>query len=186
MGKPGLARTALTAVAIGVPAVSVIALPAAASAAPLAASAAPLAASQPMRVVQHPPKAAPHRQQTLNQELASYVKRLEGVPYVYGGTSPHGFDCSGLTQYVYRHFGRGIPRTANGQFTAFRAVRRADARPGDLIFFHVSSNPGSYVYHVGVYEGGSDMVVASTGAGRVIWESFTWAGDTVTFGTITH
>jgi cell wall-associated NlpC family hydrolase len=178
MGKPGLARTALTAVAIGVPAVSVIALPA-------AASAAPLVASQPMRVVQHPPKAAPGKE-TLNSELASYVKRLEGVRYVYGGTSPKGFDCSGLTQYVYKHFGHHIPRTANEQFTAFRAVRRADARPGDLIFFHVSSNPGSYVYHVGVYEGGTHMVAASTGAGRVIWESFTWAGDTVTFGTITH
>jgi cell wall-associated NlpC family hydrolase len=178
MGKPGLARTALTAVAIGVPAVSVIALPA-------AASAAPLAASQPMRVVQHPPRAAPAKA-TLNSELAAYVKRLEGIPYVYGGTSPRGFDCSGLTQYVYKHYGRGIPRTANEQFNAFRAVSRADARPGDLIFFHVSSNPDSYVYHVGVYEGGNYMVAASTGAGRVIWESYTWAGDTVSFGTITH
>jgi len=178
MGKPGLARTALAAVAIGVPVATVIALPA-------AASAAPLVAGQPMRVIQDPPKAAPAKV-TLNAELASYVKRLEGVRYVYGGTSPKGFDCSGLTQYVYRHYGRHIPRTANGQFTSFRAVSRAKARPGDLIFFHVSTNPGSYVYHVGVYEGGNNMVVASTGAGRVIWESFTWAGDTVTFGTITH
>jgi cell wall-associated NlpC family hydrolase len=178
VAKPGLARTALTAVAIGVPVVAVIALPA-------AASAAPLAASQPMRVIQHPPKAVPAKQ-ALNAELASYVKRLEGARYAYGGTSPAGFDCSGLTQYVYRHFGRAIPRTANEQFTHFKAVSRANARPGDLIFFHVSSNRGSYVYHVGVYEGGSDMVAASTGAGRVIWESFTWAGDTVTFGTITH
>ncbi|HTU72677.1 MAG TPA: C40 family peptidase [Trebonia sp.] len=101
-------------------------------------------------------------------------------------TSPKGFDCSGLTQYVYRHFGRRIPRTANEQFTDFRAVSRAKAQPGDLVFFHVSGNAGSYVYHVGVYEGGTHMVAASTGAGRVIWESFTWAGDTVTFGTITH
>jgi cell wall-associated NlpC family hydrolase len=178
MAKPGLARTALTAVAIGVPVVGVIALPA-------AASAAPLVASQPMRVVHHPPRTVSAKE-TLNQELASYVKRLEGARYVYGGTSPKGFDCSGLTQYVYKHFGRGIPRTANEQFASFRAVSKAHARPGDLIFFHVSSNPGSYVYHVGVYEGGHSMVAASTGAGHVIWESFTWAGDTVTFGTITH
>jgi cell wall-associated NlpC family hydrolase len=178
MARPGLARTALTAVAIGVPAVSVIALPA-------AASAAPVAASRPMFVIPQPPAAAPVKV-TLNQELAAYSKRLEGVPYVYGGTSLKGFDCSGLTQYVYKHYGRGIPRTANEQFKAFRAVSRAGARPGDLIFFHVSSNPGSYVYHVGVYEGGDDMVAASTGAGRVIWESYAWAGDTVTFGTITH
>jgi cell wall-associated NlpC family hydrolase len=178
VAKPGLARTALTAVAIGVPAVSLLALPA-------VASAAPMPISSPVRVVSRPSAAAPVKH-TLNQELASYVKRLEGARYAYGGTSPAGFDCSGLTQYTYKHFGRGIPRTANGQFAAFRAVSKANARPGDLIFFHVSSNPDSYVYHVGVYEGGNYMVAASTGAGRVIWESYTWAGDTVTFGTITH
>jgi len=179
MGRPGLARTALAAVALSVPAAGVIAVPAA------AANAAPLVASQPQRIVHAPPK-APAPAQTLNQELASYAKHFEGVPYVYGGTTPSGFDCSGLTGYVYRHFGKHIPRIANDQFKAFHRVSKADAKPGDLVFFHVSSNPGSYVYHVAVYEGGEYMVVASTGGGRVEWQSFAWAGDTVTFGTITH
>jgi cell wall-associated NlpC family hydrolase len=123
---------------------------------------------------------------TFNQLAAAYAVRFEGVPYVYGGTSPAGFDCSGLTQYVYHHLGKVIERTANDQFHQFRRISRADARPGDLIFFHVSSDPNSYVYHVGVYEGGDYMVAASTSGGRVMRESYTWAGDTVTFGTISH
>jgi cell wall-associated NlpC family hydrolase len=108
------------------------------------------------------------------------------VPYVYGGTSRSGFDCSGLTQYVYRHLGKNIRRTAEEQFREFRRISKARAWSGDLVFFHETSDPNSYVYHVGIYEGGHDMVAASTGADRVIRESFAWAGNTVTFGTITH
>jgi cell wall-associated NlpC family hydrolase len=120
------------------------------------------------------------------RRAGTYVQDLEGVPYRYGGTSTSGFDCSGLTQYVYRQLGRDIPRTAQEQFQEFRPIARSDAQPGDLVFFHDSSDPNSPVYHVGVYEGGTSMVAASSGAGRVIGESITWAGDTVTFGTITH
>ena len=53
---------------------------------------------------------------SFNQKAAAYVKSFVGrVPYVYGGSSPSGFDCSGLTSYVYRHYGKSIPRTAAGQ-----------------------------------------------------------------------
>jgi cell wall-associated NlpC family hydrolase len=177
MGRTGLARTALATVALSVPAVGVIAVP--------AANAAPLATNLPQRVAPPPPAPAKPAA-TLNSQLASYAKTLEGVPYILGGTTRAGFDCSGMTQFAYHHVGKAISRTADGQFHEFRAVSKAKAEPGDLIFFHVSSNPSSYVYHVGIYEGGGNMVVASTGAGRVIVESFSWAGDTVTFGTITH
>jgi cell wall-associated NlpC family hydrolase len=125
------------------------------------------------------PAASDHR-------AGTYVQDLEGVPYRYGGTSTSGFDCSGLTQYVYRQLGRDIARTAQQQFEEFRPIAMSDAQPGDLVFFHDSSDPNSPVYHVGVYEGGTSMVAASSGAGQVIWESITWAGDTITFGTITH
>jgi cell wall-associated NlpC family hydrolase len=123
---------------------------------------------------------------SFNQLVAAYAKRLEGIPYRYGGTTTAGFDCSGLTQYVYHHYGKSISRTAQGQFQEFRRITRAQARPGDLIFFHVSSNLSSYVYHVGIYEGGNYMVAATTSGGHVEWQSFTWAGNTVSFGTISH
>ena len=59
---------------------------------------------------------------SFNQRAASYVETFIGrVPYTYGGTSPRsGFDCSGLAQYVYRHYGKSIPRTAEAQFLRFR------------------------------------------------------------------
>jgi peptidoglycan DL-endopeptidase CwlO len=125
---------------------------------------------------------------TWNMVAASLAKRLVGAPYAYGGTSPAGFDCSGLSQFVYRHAGHGkrIDRTAEDQFLQFRRISHAAARPGDLVFFHDSSDPASLVYHVGVYEGGDDMVAATTYGEGVQLQSFAWGGDTVTFGTITH
>jgi cell wall-associated NlpC family hydrolase len=123
---------------------------------------------------------------SFNEDTATYVKRMEGVPYLYGGTSPAGFDCSGLAQYVYRHYGKRIQRTAEDQFLEFRRISKKRAWGGDLVFFHVDSNPNSYVYHVGVYEGGDDMVAATTTGSDVQWQNFSWAGDTVTFGTLTH
>jgi cell wall-associated NlpC family hydrolase len=126
--------------------------------------------------------------QTYNQVAASVAMTLVGDPYAYGGTSPAGFDCSGLSQWVYRHTGGGksIPRMAEDQFLGFRFISHAAARPGDLVFFHDASYLGSYVYHVGVYEGGDMMVAATDYGGGVQYQSFTWAGDTVSFGTITH
>jgi cell wall-associated NlpC family hydrolase len=126
--------------------------------------------------------------QTYNMVAAAVAMARVGDRYAYGGTSPAGFDCSGLTQWVYRHTGGGkrIPRMAEDQFLYFRSISHAAARPGDLVFFHVSSYLRSYVYHVGIYEGGHMMVAATTPAGGVQYQSFTWAGNTVSFGTITH
>jgi peptidoglycan DL-endopeptidase CwlO len=128
------------------------------------------------------------RPATFDHQAAALAKTLVGDPYYYGGTSPAGFDCSGLTQYVYARAGRGrsIQRTAEAQFLEFRPISQRTARPGDLVFFHVDSDPDSYVYHVGVYEGGDMMVAATTWGQGVQYQNFSWAGDTVTFGTITH
>ena len=123
---------------------------------------------------------------SFNQATSAYVETFIGrVPYRYGGSSPgSGFDCSGLTQYVYRHYGKSIPRTADAQFRHFRRESRSRAWGGDLVFFHGNSNPNSYVYHVGIYEGGGRMVSAvGTGSG-IRWQTI-WSSD-VTFGTISH
>jgi cell wall-associated NlpC family hydrolase len=123
---------------------------------------------------------------SFNQKVASYVETFIGrVPYAYGGSSPAtGFDCSGLAQYVYRHNGKSIPRTADQQFRSFRRESRSAAWGGDLVFFHVSSDPNSYVYHVAVYEGGNHIVSATDPAGGIRWQAI-WSSD-VTFGTISH
>lgn len=67
-------------------------------------------------------------------ELISYAKQFIGVPYVWGGTSPRGFDCSGLVQYVYNHFGIGLSRTTKTQINEGRPVGRNELQLGDLVF----------------------------------------------------
>ena len=123
---------------------------------------------------------------TFNQKAAAYATTLEGIPYLYGGTTKQGFDCSGLTQYVYHDEGKQIVRTSDEQFHQFRGEAHSQAQPGDLVFFHDSSNLQSHVYHVGVFEGGNDMVAATHTGSDVQEQSYLWGGDTVSFGTISH
>ena len=83
------------------------------------------------------------------------AQQFLGVPYVWGGESPAGFDCSGLVQYVYGQLGVDLPRTAAEQARVGQPVASlADARPGDLLAFH---DP---VDHIGIYAGNGLMVVA--------------------------
>lgn len=80
--------------------------------------------------------------------LVRYARRYLGVPYSYGGTSPHGgFDCSGFTRYVYAHFGIALPHYSGAQFAMGRRVARGSLRPGDLLFFAGLGHVGMYVGH---------------------------------------
>jgi cell wall-associated NlpC family hydrolase len=132
------------------------------------------------------PGTANAQAESFNQKAASYVETFIGrVPYVYGGSSPTtGFDCSGLTQYVYGHYGKSIPRTAEDQFLLFRSESKGAAWGGDLVFFHEDSDPNSYVYHVAIYEGDNHIVSATDPEQGIAWQTI-WSSD-VTFGTITH
>ncbi|MBR32839.1 MAG: hypothetical protein CMN77_16170 [Spirochaetaceae bacterium] len=80
--------------------------------------------------------------------IVQLAQQYLGVPYRPGGNSPSGFDCSGLTSFVYREAGYSIPRSASSQYNALRPVRVPEA--GDLVFFRTD---GSSISHVGIYLG---------------------------------
>jgi cell wall-associated NlpC family hydrolase len=82
-----------------------------------------------------------------------------GVPYVYGGASPSGFDCSGFTMYVYAQLGVSLPHGATPQLNYGTYVSRSDLQPGDLVFFSDGSYPAS---HVGIYVGDDQFIHASS------------------------
>jgi cell wall-associated NlpC family hydrolase len=88
--------------------------------------------------------------------LVRTAMSLIGAPYVWGGTSPSGFDCSGFTSYAYERIGIHIPRTADVQFAAGRPVA-GDPLPGDLVFFQTYDYGAS---HVGLYVGNGWFVNA--------------------------
>jgi cell wall-associated NlpC family hydrolase len=77
----------------------------------------------------------------------AYAKRFLGVPYQWGGSSPGGFDCSGLVRYVYRRFGVDLPHSSYADFNLGRRVGRWALKPGDLVFFSGLGHVGMYVGH---------------------------------------
>jgi peptidoglycan endopeptidase LytE len=85
---------------------------------------------------------------------------LVGIPYRLGGTSLHGFDCSGFTTYVMGQFGVKLPRISTDQFVVGTAVDRQDLQVGDLLFF--DSLRRGKISHVGIYIGNNKMVHSAT------------------------
>ena len=94
-------------------------------------------------------------------EIAQYAQQYVGYPYVYGGSSPSGFDCSGFVTYVCKHFGYSVNRTASAQMDNGTAVSKSQLQPGDLVFFN-NGNSRKRATHVGIYIGGNQFVHAST------------------------
>lgn len=90
-------------------------------------------------------------------EAVRIAKSYIGVPYVYGGTTPNGFDCSGFVQYVYRQMGISINRVAADQAKNGTYVAKEDLQPGDLVFF---AKPGRTIHHVGMYVGNGQYIHA--------------------------
>jgi cell wall-associated NlpC family hydrolase len=105
-----------------------------------------------------------NRSSAIATSLTRSAMRFIGTPYVFGGTRPSGFDCSGYVQHVYAMLGIHLPRTADAQYDAGRRIA-ASMKPGDLVFFHTYA-PG--VSHVGIYLGDSKFIHSSSSHGVAI------------------
>lgn len=91
-------------------------------------------------------------------QIMSIANQYVGVPYVFGGNTPSGFDCSGFTRYVYSEVGIDLPRMADEQYGVGYEVSMSNLQPGDLVFF-TTYLPG--VSHVGIYMGNHQFINAS-------------------------
>ncbi|MFX4260727.1 peptidoglycan-binding protein [Pelotomaculum propionicicum] len=98
-----------------------------------------------------------------SQAIASYARQFLGTPYVWGGSSPDGFDCSGFAYYVYSHFGIEIPRMADEQY--YYGARVNQLIPGDLVFFTTYMSGPS---HTGIYIGDNCFIHSSSAEGEVV------------------
>ncbi|WP_159456470.1 C40 family peptidase [Intestinibacillus massiliensis] len=105
-------------------------------------------------------------------QVLDYAASFLGTPYVYGGSSPSGFDCSGFTSYVYKNTVRSIPRTATSQRNALTNVSMDELKPADLVFF----GSGGSISHVGIYVGNGKFI-HSPHTGSVVKYDTLWSGN---------
>jgi cell wall-associated NlpC family hydrolase len=116
---------------------------AAAEAAPAKGPPLPGSVPSPAHFVPPPPPPEP----TLAERAVRLARTQLGVPYVYGGSSPGGFDCSGLVMWVYGRLGIALPHNAAALYAVGRRVPLGHMKPGDLVFFHGLGHVGIYIGH---------------------------------------
>jgi len=109
--------------------------------------------------------------QTLNN-IEWKAKSFLGVPYVWGATGPHKFDCSGFTQWVYRDAGINIPRVSKDQARVGQFVSYNNLQRGDMVFFDTKKHRSGLVTHVGIYLGNGNFIHASSAGKKVVIYNF--------------
>ncbi len=126
-------------------------------------------ANRPVEI--HDPAVLELSEQALRDSVVAVARKQLGRRYILGGTTPRGFDCSGLVRFVLSALRLGVPRTAAEQATSGLAVLPDTSmlRPGDLVTFGSTTR----AHHVGIYTGGGQFIHASVKAGRVIETSIT-------------
>lgn len=100
----------------------------------------------------------------LIDDVIAYAFTYLGTPYVYGGASYRGTDCSGFTMQVFNHFGYNLPRTVSAQYAVCRRVSDSERRPGDLLFFNTYGG----LSHVGIYLGNGQFIHAGSYSGVAV------------------
>ena len=112
-----------------------------------------------------------HNFQTINN-IENRAKSFLGVPYVWGATGPHKFDCSGFTQWVYRDSGINIPRVSKDQARVGEFVTFDNLQRGDMVFFDTKKKRTGRVTHVGIYLGNNNFIHASSAGKSVVIYNF--------------
>jgi cell wall-associated NlpC family hydrolase len=119
--------------------------------------------NQPQVYAPSQPGAQDSLQDARGRRVADLALSMVGKPYLYGGSDPKGFDCSGLVFYSYTRFGIDVPRTSMQQYRRARKIGLADAQVGDIVFFQDQAQ----LSHVGIYVGNDMFVHAPTSGRRV-------------------
>ncbi|MGB4589561.1 MAG: NlpC/P60 family protein [Clostridiaceae bacterium] len=135
---------------------------AAAAAAAAAANKAPKSTSSTLAAVSSTASAT-------GSAIVKYSYNFLGIPYVWGGTTLSGLDCSGFTKLVYAHFGINLPRVSRDQAKVGTYVPISQAQPGDLVYFGQTN-----VTHIGIYIGNNQMIHAPSPGKSVMISSMTW------------
>ena len=101
---------------------------------------------------------------SIGEQIVAFAEQFLGTPYVWAGSSPSGFDCSGFVSYVFKNFGYTVNRTAASMYTNGVAVDKSEMQIGDAVFFASSSES---IGHVGIYIGDGEFIHSSSGCGYV-------------------
>lgn len=112
---------------------------------------------------------APASSGSVRQAILDYAAQFVGTPYVYGGSTPDGFDCSGFTSYVYKNVATPIARTSRDQRATTKNISMDELLPGDLVFF----GSGGTVNHVGIYTGNGQFIHSPHTGSVVKYDSLT-------------
>ncbi|ANF97140.1 C40 family peptidase [Paenibacillus bovis] len=111
------------------------------------------------------PAGASASSSTFKSEIKTEASKVIGTPYVLGGTSTRGFDCSGFTRYVYKKLNKTLPRTARQQARIGKPVAKGNLSVGDLVFFNTM---GRGISHVAIYIGHNKIIHAASSSGVTI------------------
>ncbi len=127
------------------------------------------ARTQPSRssAITPPPSSPAPAQTSKASAIIATGKQYIGVKYVYGGTTPSGFDCSGFTKYVFGKNGVSLPRVSRDQYKVGNSVSLSNLKPGDLVFFSFAKN--GVVDHVGISVGNGQFINASSSKGVTVY-----------------